>query len=605
MGKIIYSIFEIEKKANLANTERELKKDWLSKSMELLSSKTVLKDIKQGDAELKKVEENSEEFEKLLHLQEALSYFYMGNFRASGKDRRAEKGLEETIEKYHVHLLNYFLDIYKEIPMYEINYDILEEISFALREGNNRIDVKELLEEYEKNKIAFDFYKSLMSLQEDSIELVRKKYKDLIAKEKSEFIVNLRNRFNEEFKRKIEYLEKISEEENSLRDADRVEIQNSLKFTKYFNTNLYLKHRNTIFKYFNMNNVRKYLENEYTYIDYQGLERIFKIFINAKKIEEKNQLIVEEEIKLKKILLKYSDGYIFYNFNLFFDFTRDDYSIENLLLVEKFIRNINNSDRIIISHMTLLEELKNPIEKQKKLEQIIKLVEISELSFKNELLKRLLYIHHKTKLELQIGESFRLIFTDLETNTSYHFIKKEEIELGRGRSNEIQLNNKHISRKHLKINSRNETIINYENEGKFNYTYVNNNGKEVIDTKKLLFHDISEFNVGNLYTFKVSVEENFISVNPFLEKSNRAYLTDLEKELFNLNRYIIIKKPEKYYLNLQKKEVYVKDRKVNKNDIKIEINNWVTIKIGNDLENTLQLGENFIDENYKVYFQKL
>jgi len=111
--------------------------------------------------------------------------------------------------------------------------------------------------------------------------------------------------------------------------------------------------------------------------------------------------------------------------------------------------------------------------------------------------------------------------------------------------------------------------------------------------------------VGNLYTFKVSVEENFISVNPFLEKSNRAYLTDLEKELFNLNRYIIIKKPEKYYLNLQKKEVYVKDRKVNKNDIKIEINNWVTIKIGNDLENTLQLGENFIDENYKVYFQKL
>jgi len=605
MAKIIYSIFEIEKKSNLVNTERELKKDWLSKSMELVSSKTVLKDIKQGDAELKKVEENSEEFEKLLFLQEALSYFYMGNFRANGKDRRAAKGLEETIEKYHVHLLNYFLNIYKEIPMYELNYDILEEIAFALREGNNRIDVKELLLEYEKNKIAFDFYKNLMNLKEDSIDSIRKTYKDLIANEKSEFILNIKNRFNDEFKKRNEYLEKISESEDSLREADRVEIQNSLKFVKYFNSNLYLKHRNIIFKYFNLYSTRQYFENEYTYIDYSGIDRIYKVFSNTQNIEEKNQLIVEEEIKIKKVLLKYSDAYIFYNFNVFFDFNRDDYSIENLLLVEKFIRNIDNSDRIIISHLTLLRELKNPIEKQKKLEQIIKLVEISEVSFKNELLKRLLYIHHKTKAELQIGESFRLIFKDLETNISYHFIKKDEIELGRSRSNEIRLNNRYVSRKHLKINNKNETLVNYENDGRKNYTLINNNGKEFIGTKKFVYDDINEFNIGNLYTFKVKTEESFISLSPFLEKSNRAYLNDFEKEEFDLNRYIIIKKLDKFYLNLQKQEIYVKDKKINKNDIKIEVNNWVTIKIGNDLENTLQLGENILDENYRIFFEKL
>lgn len=605
MGKVIYSIFEIEKKSNLLNIERELKKDWLSKSMELLSSKTVLKDIKQGEVELKKADETNEEFEKLIFLQEALAYFYMGNFRANGKDRRVAKGLEETIEKYHALLINYFLDIYKKVEMYEINYDILEEMSIALREGNNRVDVKEILSEYEKNKIAFDFYKELMSLKENSIELIRKKYKELIAGETSEFIINLKNRFNEEFKKANEFLTEISQKSELIKNADRIDIQNKLKLISYFNSNIYTRQKNIIFKYFNLIKIRNYFENEYTYSDYKGIEMIYKIFEIIKKLEEKNQLIIEEETKLKKIILKYSDAFIFYNFNLFFDFNREDYYIENLFLVEKFIKNIENPDRIIISHMTLLKELREPEEKQKKLEQIINLVEISDVSFRSELLKRLLFLHHKNKENLRIGDSFRVIFKDLEKKINYHFIKKDEIELGRSRSNEIRVNTKYISRKHLKIECKNEVLVNYKKENENKLTYINNNGREVIDRKSFLYDDINEINIGNLFTYKVINNENFIFFIPFLEKCNRIFISEFEMDNFLMNRYIIIKKESRYFLNLQDEEVYIKDRRNNKNDVKIEINNWVSVKIGNDFENTLQLGENNIDENFRILFEKI
>lgn len=605
MGKVIYSIYEIERKAKFINTERELKKDWLSKSMELVSSKTVLKDLKQGEAEFKKTEETQEKFQKLLYLQEALGYFYLGNFRSSGKDRRATKGLEETIEKYQSLLLSYFLEIYTKVEMYNLNYDILEEMSFALRAGNSRIDVKAILEAYDKNKIAFDFYKELLELKEESIELVRKKYKELIANDKSEFIVNIRKSCNEEFKKANDYLQSAVEDEESIKSLDRIAIQNSLKLIRYFNSNLHMRYKNIIYKYFNIVKLRDYFEFEYTYIDYSGLDKIYKLFLAVKNVDEKNKLVIEEELKLKMAILKYSDAFIFYNFNLFFDWNRDDFLIENLLLVEKFIRDIENSDRMIISHLTLVKELKEPAERQKKIEKIIRLVEISDLSYKKELLKRLLFIHHKNKNELNINSAYRIILTDLEKNKKYHFIMKDEIELGRSRSNEIRLNNKFIGRKHLKINSKAELLMNYKKLDEKNQTYINNKGNEIIDEKSFVYDDINEMNIGNLYTYKVINNSSFIYLKPFEDKCNRVYLDKKAIEEFNQINYILMKKNDSIYLNLQNESVNTKETGFNKNDIKVEFVNWAIVKIGNDIENTLQLGENFIDENIKIQFEKI
>ena len=605
MSKTIYSIFEIEKKASLINADRELKKDWLSKSMELVSSKTVLKDIKLGEQELKKVEKASEEFEKLIFIQEAIGYFYMGNIRANGKDRKAFKSLEENIEVYHSLLFRYFLDIYQNIEMYQLNYEILEEIAFALREGNNRLDVREVLNQYEKNKVIYDFYLEIIELKEDSIEKVRKKYKEYIAESSLEFAIVVKERLASEFKIKREYLNNLINNEENLKKAEKIEMQKSLKFISYFNTSLYLKFKNIIYKYFSLLSTRQYFENEYTYIDYQGIDRIFKTFSSFSKNSEKNQLIMEEEIKQKKTLLKYSDAYIFYNLNLFFDFSSREFFIENLFKVERFIRAIENEDRLIMSHLVILREIENIIEIQRKIEEIIKLLELSQLTFKNELLKRLYYIHFKNKKKLDLGNEFKLIIKDIENNKNYYFIKKEEVYLGRNSSNEIRINSKYVSRRHLKIHLNNGTLLNYEKDGKSNISYINNNSKENIREKNFYFDDIKEINIGNVFTFKVEPKENYIELYSFLDKSNKAFLETKEIEDFSSNHYILIKNLNKCYLDIQKSCIYTKEKRVNKNDIKIDFVNWPSLKIANDMESTLQLGENILADNLIVYFEKM
>lgn len=603
MSKIIYSIFEIEKKASLINADRELKKDWLSKSMELVSSKTVLKDIKLGEQEIKKSENSSEELEKLIFLQEAIGYFCMGNLRANGKDRKASKSLEESIETYMSLLLKYFLELYKNLAMYELNYDILEEIAYALRERNNRIDVREILNEYDKNKIIFDFYKKVIELKEDSIESLRKKYKEYIEENNSDFAKNVKAKLAEEFRNKKDFFVNLISDEILLNKANRIEIQKNLKFIKYFNTSLYLKFKNIVYKYFSYKSIKQYFENEYTYIDYEGLERIFKIYSKTLEITESNQLITEEEIKLKKLILKYSDAYTFYNFNLFFDFSQKEFSVEKLIIVEKFIRNIDSNDKNIINKLSLLRNLENLVEIQNKIELIIRQVEVCDLSFKNELLKRLYYLHHKNKQNLTVGNKYKLIIRDLEKNINYHFIKKEEVELGRSRSNEIRLNNKYVSRKHLKFGMNDGNIINYEKASVKNVSYINNNSKETISIKNLYFDDVREINIGNLFTFKVDTKENYVLLEPYIIKSNRALLTEEEVEDFGSNRYILLKDVNKIYLDVQKEKVYMKEVKINKKDIKIELNKWPIIKIGNDIETTMQIGKNLLNDNLKVDFE--
>ena len=603
MSKIIYSIFEIEKKASLINADRELKKDWLSKSMELVSSKTVLKDIKLGEQEIKKAEKSSEELEKLIFFQEAIGYFCMGNLRANGKDRKAAKSLEESIETYMSLLLKYFLELYKNLAMYELNYDILEEIAYALRERNNRVDVREILSEYEKNKVIYDFYREIIELREDSTENLRKKYKEYIEENNSDFAKNVKVKLSEEFRNKKDFFSKLVNDEILLKKANRIEIQKNLKFIKYFNTSLYLKFKNIVYKYFSYKSIKQYFENEYTYIDYEGLERTFKVYSKTLEITESNQLITEEEIKLKKVILKYSDAYTFYNFNLFFDFSQKEFSVEKLIIVEKFIRNIVNYDKNIISNLSLLRNLENLLEVQKKIEQIIRQVEICDLSFKNELLKRLYYLHHKNKDNLSVGDNYKLIIRDLEKNINYHFIKKEEIELGRSRSNEIRLNNKYVSRKHLKFVMNDGNIVNYEKAKMRNISYINNNSKETIGTKNLFFDDVREINIGNIFTFRVDTKENYTLLDPFLIKSNRALLTDEEIEGFVANKYILMKDVNKIYLDVQKENIYIKEAKINKKDIKLELNKWPIVKIGNDIETTIQIGENILNENFKIYLE--
>lgn len=603
MSKIIYSIFEIEKKASLINADRELKKDWLSKSMELVSSKTVLKDIKLGEQEIKKSENSSEELEKLIFLQEAIGYFCMGNLRANGKDRKASKSLEESIETYMSLLLKYFLELYKNLAMYELNYDILEEIAYALRERNNRIDVREILNEYDRNKIIFDFYKEIVELREESTENLRKKYKEYIEENNSDFAKNVKAKLAEEFRNKKDFFSSLINDETLLNKANRIEIQKNLKFIRYFNTSLYLKFKNIVYKYFSYKSIKQYFENEYTYIDYEGLERIFKVYSKTLEITESNQLITEEEIKLKKLILKYSDAYTFYNFNLFFDFSQKEFSLEKLIIVEKFIRNIDNNDKNIINHLNLLRNLENLVEVQNKIELIIRQVEVCDLSFKNELLKRLYYLHHKNKQNLTVGNKYKLIIRDLEKNINYHFIKKEEVELGRSRSNEIRLNNKYVSRKHLKFGMNDGNIINYEKASVKNVSYINNNSKETISIKNLFFDDVREINIGNLFTFKVDTKENYVLLEPYIIKSNRALLTEEEVEEFGSNRYILLKDVNKIYLDVQKEKVYMKEAKINKKDIKIELNKWPIIKIGNDIETTMQIGKNLLNDNFKVDFE--
>lgn len=603
MSKIIHSVFEIEKKASLLNADRELKKDWLSKSMELVSSKTVLKDIRLGEQEFKKADNCSEELEKLIFIQEAIGYFCMGNFRANGKDRKASKSLEESIEIYLSLLLKYFLGLYKDLAMYELNYDVLEEIAFALRERNNRLDIREILNEYDKNKLIFDFYKETIELREESTENLRKKYKEFIEDNSTDFAKIVKVKLAEDFRRKKDFISKLIGDENLLNKANRIELQKDLKFIKYFNTNLYLKFKNIIYKYFSYKNIKQFFENEYTYTDYEGLERIYKMYSNTSEIIESNQLLIEEEIKLKKVILKYSDAYIFYNFNLFFDFSQDEHKVEKLVIVEKFIRQVENSDKIILNNLSHLRSLEDLVKLQNNVEKIIRQVELCDLTFKKELLKRLYYLHHKNKQNLNVNKEYKFIIKDLEKNINYHFIKKDDIELGRSRSNDIRLNNKYVSRKHLKFSMSGGNIVNYEKGNNKNISYINNNSKETINIKNLLYDDVKELNIGNVFTYKIYTYENYIFLEPFLIKSNRVLLTDEEIMNFCSNKYILMKDINKLYLDTLKERVYTKEARINKRDIKIELNKWPIIKTDNDIETTLQLGNNFINDIFTVEFE--
>lgn len=173
MEKFIYSIKEIEDKAKITFSERQLKKDWLGKHIELISSKTVLQDLKLGEESYLEAESLDDVYEKFRLYQQSLVHYFLAYFRSHGKDRKTETELINAKEEYHSHLFNYFLNISDDFNYFKKDFNFILNLESVLKEGEELKSVKDALEQFEYNKQAYELYKNIIDLKEERIDFVR------------------------------------------------------------------------------------------------------------------------------------------------------------------------------------------------------------------------------------------------------------------------------------------------------------------------------------------------------------------------------------------------------------------------------------------------
>lgn len=592
MKKVIYSIKEIEKKALETYQDRQIKKDWLSKHMELISSKTVLKDLRLGETYLEEANAVKETYEKIRLYQQGLAHYFLAYFRSHGKDRKAERELENAKEEYCSHLFNYFLSVVDDFESFESDMDFIKELAEVLNKEEKLGNTKEPLEKFYYNLDAFNLYKSVINLELEDINHIRNRFKEFKEKENKVVKVitkNLEIQFNEN----IQYLEKTTGNSNLLIKVDRTKLQKSLKYVKYFNLKLYNKYKNIVANFYTLRAVRIYLENEFTYEDYEGLIRNYKLFEKLPKLEFENKLIEDNKKYLFMLIKDYNKAFVEHNFEKIFH-EDAEFQSDSLFLAEKFLRNLESADHEVLKELGHLSILEKEVDKAVKIEEILLLLKRSNLTFADFLNKKLETRYSNIRENIENIEKYKFIILDKRTNEKVTLLKKDRIDIGRTEENDIVILNKYISRKHMSIDLINNELVNGAKENKANMTYYNNKA-EVFDRLNISIDRIKEINLGNLFTYDIKeTEEENILMAPLAEKTNKKYLSEGEMSEFEKKSYLLVKNQGLIPIEMN-----------NEDELVVIDDKGLQVKRGNKMARTIKFGLNYFDNRYEYILERI
>jgi hypothetical protein len=597
MKRFIYSIKEIEDKAKLMYSERQLKKDWLAKHIEIISSKTVLKDLKLGSSYWEDAENTEDKYEKFRLYQQSLAHYFMAYFRSNGKDKKSEKELIHAKEEYHSHMFNYFLKIADDFDYYQKDCDFIKEMAKILEEEEKLKSIQDALNTFYYNIEAFSIYKDIMSLKETRMDLVRNKLKEYqdsrtkVAKEISE-------RLEKSFIERIQELDKIVGNSSILLKIDRKRLQNLLKFIAYFNTKSFLKYKNLISKFYNYRALRYYIENEFSYEDYEGLERNYKLFEKIKDIKESNEVVEQCGKFFIKILEDYSKSYLEHNLEKIFAHDKN-FDSANLLLPEKFLKKLESTDFDLVKEIEHFKALEKALDENIKSEEIISILDRSYLYGADIMKEKFIENYEKNLQKIEDIHHFKLTFIDKKSENNFIVIFKDKVSIGRHVENDIVINNKYISRKHLVFDLNEDKIINGSSE---NITFYNNK-KEIIDILDIYHDKVREINLGNLFTFLL--EETYdksIMLKPLKEKTNLPYLENSERESFLKTAYILLPNKNSLIIDTEKKGILQEE---SAQSLTFNFSNVIQVKKKGRNFRTMKPGLNYFDNRFEYILEKI
>ncbi len=595
MKNLIYSIEEIEEKSRMIYNDRQIKKDWLAKHIEIISSKTVLKDLKLGENYYYDAHDTKERYEKFRLYQQAIGHFYLAYFRSNGKDRKAERELAKTKEEYHTHLFTFFLEGVDDFDYYKEELEFLEELKRVIELGEKLPSVVEVLQKFQENRDAYILFENIMSLKEEKIDFVREKIKNY-KNNKNEVIKTITKEIQKRYEKEMRYLEDISNDRILFIKANRIKIQEALKFIRYFNSKNYIYLKSIITKFFSYRSINLFIENECTYEDYDGLMRNYSIFERIENTKESNRAVEEMRGLTLKSLRDYNK--IFFNQNFQKLFIKDiDFYPNYIFLVEKFIRKIESLDLDILKELEHLKNLEKEIDKNIKIEEINNMLLKSNLTFSKEL-ENTLKIKYKENEESykDIGH-FLLSIIDKKMDKIYKIFYKDKISIGRSEENDYVINNKFISKKHIYIDLKTNEIINIEKD-KIPVTFVNNKNKK-IKKVNIIEDKIREINLANLFTYQMAETiENTIVFNPLEEKTNKKYLEEFELNAFLKEKLIFLNRENEIFIDTEKFRVE------KEGDIKISIDKVVKI-IRNKNSRTIKFGLNYFDNRFEYLLERI
>lgn len=599
MKRFIYSIKEIEDKAKLMYSERQLKKDWLAKHIEIISSKTVLKDLKLGSGYWEDAENTEDKYEKFRLYQQSLAHYFLAYFRGNGKDKRSEKELLHAKEEYHSHMFNYFLKIADDFDYYQKDCDFITEMAKILEEEEKLKSIQDALNTFYYNIEAFSLYKDIMSLKETRMDLVRNKLKEYqdsrtkVAKEISE-------KLEKSFMDKIQELDKIVGNSNILLKIDRKRLQNLLKFIAYFNTKSFLKYKNLISKFYNYRALRYYIENEFSYEDYEGLDRNYKLFEKIKDIKESNEVVEQCGKIFIKILEDYNKNYLEHNLEKIFAHDKD-FDSANLLLPEKFIKKLESTDFDLVKEIEHFKVLEKALDENIKSEEIISILDRSYVHGADVIKEKFIENYERNLKKIEDIRNFKLTFADKKSGNNFVIICKDKINIGRHQENDIVIDNKYISRRHLAFDLNEDKIINGRGENA-NITFYNNK-KEIIDTLDIYHDKVRELNLGNLFTFLLEeTYDKIIMLKPLKEKTNLPYLEKSETDNFLKTAYILLPDKNSIIIDTENKGILQEE---SMQSLTFNFSNVIQVKKKGRSFRTMKPGLNYFDNRFEYILEKL
>ncbi|MDN5304266.1 MAG: hypothetical protein PWP46_1148 [Fusobacteriaceae bacterium] len=582
----LYSIKEIENLAKKMLDERREKKGWILKKLETISAETVIKNIKKGNSIIKENEKIEDNLKKIYNIQDALLAYYLAFYRSNEKDKRAIENIKINKIHYLDSIKKYVESNIDKKSSYE-NIEILENLIDILK--IEKLEQSLLLEKrFFINKEAIDTFKKIESLNYSDYNIANEEFKSYF-KYNIPIIKELKAKIIKKYNENINILKEFLNGNKSVEN-----IKDKLTYISYINPENYEKLKKIIENYFKIEKITLFLESDNDYNNYIKLEELKKDYKELKLINFNVPLLINSFDSLNKELKKYNKNYFRKNIQAFFNKNHQKV-YDKLFLVESYYSEIGKKDIDVyfLELITILNELDIDT-KLNKLENFIE--NIVDIDIKDIFKEELLKYYNKELENYNFLDEYIIKIFDNKTELTYNIINKKEITIGRSRINDIVLNSKYISRKeHLIINL--EKML-FENP-KFKIYYTDNEIDEITKEKEIK-KSLFELNIGNIFTFKVIVEEKYILLIPYEDKTNKKECNEYSFEYFKKNIYVIIIKNSSLYFNKDN----ISDIQDGEEEFSLKyIDDKYFINYKDKLKRVVKKIEFLIDNRYKVYIK--
>lgn len=517
------SVKTLNKISEDANNKRYNKKDWVSKTLEKISSKTVLQHINNAENIIKTMENYLAGNELIKRYEEILGYYFLAYYRSGGNDKKVIENITDYTIKYHNQIVDAVNKNIDNIIAYEKDSENLNSLINILDEDNVAED-KNYKEKFLKNLDNYSLYKEMLSLK-----TIDNKKLGLLIKDKSKFALILNKKLNGLYKQYVEKLYSIIENEEMLINIEKSKINGMLHFISYFSKNKSEFFKEAINSYFKLKIIKNYFENDMEFSDIRQIKNYLEYLnsLSNKKLSGSN---LEQKAIIEKALISYNKDFINYNLDKFY--LNDQ--LEEIFIVEKFLNRSLLIDNKFINNLNNLD-LYEKIDKVNEIIDYFKAYPIKEKDLINN------YLKAKNKDLINSIESvdrFLLNIIDEETDNRIIAVNKNRVFLGRDESNDIEFNNSYISRSHLIFDLNEEKIFN-ANKDLNAKIYVNNDGLNNIVEKS--FYEIKELNIANILTFDFDYNNDLLrlKLNEKTSDNHKCFDELLISEIKNTDYYLL------------------------------------------------------------------